>query len=121
METAAQKCARLLSALEDLSGQEQAALYAEDFATVLKIQGRAAPLVEYLGQHGPAVADARFRNRVGDYLRQRAAMSERLASRIAEVKVELAGKQVSQARVARLAPVYGTAGMAAPRNLQAVG
>jgi hypothetical protein len=51
METPAQRCARIVSALEDLVNQEAAALRAGDFDAVNEIQDRAAPLVEFLALH----------------------------------------------------------------------
>ena len=57
MQTTAQTCARLLSALEDLGEREAVMVREGDVTMVAELQARAAPLVDYLGTHGPAVAD----------------------------------------------------------------
>ena len=121
METPAQTCVRLLAALEDLAAAEAATLLAGDFEVAVEIQGRAAPLVAYLGEHGPAVADRAFRARIAAVLRQRSGSAARLGTRIDEVREELQSTQASQHRVARIAPVYGSAPGAVAGQLSAVG
>ena len=112
METPAQTCVRLLTALEDLATQEAAALEARDFATAVTIQTRAAPLVEHLAAHGPAIADKdpAFRSRVAAFHARRQQSGEWLATQVARAKEELLRMQAGQRRVARIAPVYGQPG-----------
>ena len=121
METPAQACARLVGALEEMADCEAATLRNGDFAAVAEIQERAAPLVEYLATHGPAVADNALRARVWELLRRRAQTGEWLELQLAEARSALQTTQASQQRVARIAPVYGTAAIPAPRQLLAVG
>jgi hypothetical protein len=120
METPAQRCERLLSALEDLASAEAASVGTRDFSAVLEVQDRAGPLVEFIATHGPAVADARLRSRITAFLRRRAETGERIARQISEVREELARTRASQHRVARIAPVYGSAPSPGFRQLSAV-
>ncbi len=106
METTAQTCVRLLEALDDLSAQEAAALREGDFAAVAEIQARSAPLVEYLGDHGPAVADQVFLARIRALLLRRQASADRLAAQIEQTREELRQTRASEQRAARIAPVY---------------
>lgn len=111
METSAQTCVRLLIALEDLAAQEAAALDARDFPAAVTIQERAAPLVEHLATHGPAVAekDAAFRARVAAFHAHRLKRGEWLAAQVDRVRAELHQMDASQRRVKQIAPVYGRA------------
>lgn len=121
METPGQTCARLIEALEDLADREAATLRTHDFAAVAEIQERAAPLVEYLATHGPAIADNALRARIWDLLRRRAQTGEWLELQLAEARAEMGQTRASQHRVARIAPVYGTAPMPVSGQLLAVG
>lgn len=120
METPRQKCVRLLGALEDLAGQEAAALTRRDFACLLHAQERAAPLVRHLAEHGPAVADASLRSRVATWLARRNERDGVLAVEIDRAKAELNQLDVSERRIKSVAPAYGL-GMTAPSRLNAVG
>jgi hypothetical protein len=122
METPAQTCLRLLAALEDLATQEAAALDARNFPAAVAIQTRAAPLVEHLAAHGPPIAekDAAFRARVAAFHARRRQTGEWLATQVARAREELLQMQVSQRRVAQIAPAYGSGGQPA-RQLCAVG
>ncbi len=120
MATTAQTCARLLVALEDLSAQEAATLREGDFAAVAEIQARSAPLVEYLGTHGPAIADGAFLARMRALLLRRSESAEWLAAQIERTREELRQTQASEQRAARIAPVYGSA-KAPVARLSAVG
>jgi hypothetical protein len=117
METPAQTCARLLTALEDLAAQEISALDARDFAGAVTIQARAAPLVEHLAAHGPAIAeqDAAFLARVAAFHTRRLQTGEWLAAQVARTREELGRIQASQRRVAQIAPVYGGSAKSAGR------
>ena len=120
MATMAQTCARLLGALEDLGEREAGALHEGDFSTVVELQGRAAPLVEFLGTHGPAIADHAFLTRMRAFLLRRQASGEWLAALIDQTREELRQTQASERRAARIAPVYG-ASVAPAARLLAVG
>lgn len=108
METTAQTCARLLVAFEDLSAQEAMALREGDFAAVADIQARSAPLVEYLGDHGPATADQVFLARIRALLLRRKESADWLAAQIEQTREELRQTRASEQRAARIAPVYGS-------------
>lgn len=107
METPVQTCTRLLAALEDLAGQEAASLAGRDFAAVLQLQDRSAPLVAHLAAHGPAVADATLRQRIATWLAGRQRTSASLATEIAQAKTELQQIATSRRQAARVAPAYG--------------
>ena len=115
-------CARLLTALEDLAAQEASALDARDFVAAVAIQQRAAPLVEHLALHGPAIADEdpAFRARVEAFQSRRRQTGEWLATQVERTREELRQMQASQRRVAQVAPVYGR-GSQASRQLCVVG
>jgi hypothetical protein len=121
VESTAQTCSRLLSALEDLTGREAAALQTRDFAAAIELQDRAAPLIEHLALHGPSVANTDLRRRVGDFLRRRAETGEWLSRQLTEAKEELLRTRSSQHQVARIAPVYGSGKSGSYRQLLAKG
>ncbi len=122
METPAQTCARLVAALEDLVAREAATLEARDFAAVVHLQERCAPLVELLGAHHAAVTDAALRERIRALISRRQQTGEWLAEQIEKTKRALQQANEGRRRVAQIAPVYGR-GNAAPssRQLCAVG
>jgi hypothetical protein len=120
METPAQMCTRLLTALEDLAAQEAATLQARDFATAIAIQDRAAPLVELLAAHREELNDPTLRARVAELFARRSRTGEWLAEQMARVREELRQTDVARRRVAQVAPVYGRASTL-PRQLSAVG
>ncbi|HVS51297.1 MAG TPA: hypothetical protein VHD62_02985 [Opitutaceae bacterium] len=121
METPAQMCARLIAALEDLAGQEAAALDARDFRGAVTVQDRAAPLVELLCAHADDVADEALRARIAALIERRNRTGEWLAEQIARVREQLRETQVAQRRVAQVAPAYGQSVRPAARQLVAVG
>ena len=121
METPAQMCVRLVTALEDLVAQEAATLQARDFAAAVVIQDRAAPLVSLLGTHGPAVADEALRARIAALLARRSQTGEWLSEQIRRVREELQRTEAAKRRVAQFAPVYSHADSPPRRQLSAVG
>jgi len=121
METPAQTCARLLVALEDLAEQEATSLQARDFAAVVHLQQRAAPLVAHLAEHGPAVADDALRARIAAWLAHRHETGKWLADQIERTKEQLLKLEASHRRAAQIAPVYGRGAAAGPRQLLAMG
>lgn len=120
METAAQTCDRLVTALEDLFAREAVTLSHGNVEAAMGIQERASSLVEYLSVHGPRVADAALRDRIGALCERRSATSNRLAAEIVRVRDELGTTRMTQLRVAQIAPVYGRNAVAS-RQLSAVG
>jgi hypothetical protein len=120
MQTTAQTCARLLSALEDLGEREATMVREGDFAMVAELQARAAPLVDYLGTHGPAVADSAFLARIRAFLQRRQESDEWLAARIAQTRSELQQIRASEVRAARIRPAYSAPVLPVSR-LSAVG
>jgi N-acetyl-gamma-glutamylphosphate reductase len=120
VDTPAQTCRRLLAALEDLAAQETSALAAADFVSLAQLSQRAAPLVEHLAEHGPAVVDPSFRTRIRALLERRRANDDALAVQVARAKAEMKRASDSQRRIAQIAAIYGRVGAAA-RQLSAVG
>jgi hypothetical protein len=120
METPAQMCARLMTALEEIARQEAASLGARDFAAVVHLQERAEPLVAHLAEHGPEVADAALRTRIAAFLAHRHETGEWLAEQIALTKEKLREIEAAERRIARMAPAYGQ-GAEVSRRLCAVG
>lgn len=108
MQTSAQRCARLVAALEDLAAQEEASLRAKDFAAVASLQARAGAVVADLVSRAGEVS-AVLRARIIAVLEQRERSSARLAEAIAETREALRETDRSQRRVAQVAPVYGRA------------
>lgn len=122
METPAQTCARLVTALEDLVAREAATLELRDFAAVVDIQARCAPLVELLGAHASDVTDAALRERIRALLARRHQTGEWLSEQIEKTREALAEANEGRRRVRQIAPVYGRRPAAATsRQLCAVG
>jgi len=120
VDSADQTCRRLLAALEDLAAQETTALAAADFVSLAQLSQRAAPLVEHLAQHGPAIADTSFRQRIRALLERRRLNDDALALHVARARADLKRASDSQRRITQIAAIYGRAG-AATRQLSAVG
>jgi hypothetical protein len=120
METPAQTCARLVAALEDLVAQEAATLEARDFATVVHLQERAAPLVEHLATHSAEVVDVSLRERIRMLLERRQQSGEWLAAQIEQTKEALRLNDERRHRVTQIAPAYGRSRYA-PQRFSAVG
>lgn len=120
METPAQTCARIVTALEDLARQEAAALQARDFATAMLLQDRAAPLVEHLAMHEAEIVSSDLRFRVAAVHALRSQTGEWLAGQMDQTRQDLQQMDVSRRRVAQIAPAYGR-GSARPTRLSAVG
>ncbi len=106
MRDSAQRCPRLVAALEDLAAQEEASLKARDFAAIESIQERLGALVKNLVLHVSG-ADAELRLRIAAVQARRERTSEWLATELARTREELRETEVSQRRVAKIAPVYG--------------
>lgn len=107
MESPAQKCSRLATALEDLAQQEAMCLAAKDFAAVIEAQDRAAPLVEYLVTHAKAVTDEKVRQRIATVVELRRKSEEAIAIELAQIRVRLEEVQAKQRRAAKVGPAYG--------------
>lgn len=121
METPEQKCRRLLDALEEIAREETACLVSGDVEGVIQRQERAAPLVNYLAEHGPAVADAAMRRRVADWLEHRRMTTEVFATHIARMQERLREIENARRRVTRLGVAYGEAPDGERRQFVAIG
>lgn len=117
METQAEKCARLVTALEDLAAQEAATWQVGDFAEAALIQLRAAPLVDFIATAGLQAADSEFQARVATLLNLRRQSVERIAAEIRTVRAELQIMESRERTVARVAPAYGSRVDSARRQL----
>jgi hypothetical protein len=121
METPAQRAERIVAALEDLSAQEAASVAQQDWASVVALQDRMVPLVEFL-----AVSPFRgheqsaLRSRIAAVHARRAGSSARLEGELERTRKELEQTQLARRRVAQIAPAYGRAGVP-PHRLHAVG
>ncbi|WP_457795386.1 hypothetical protein [Horticoccus sp. 23ND18S-11] len=121
METEAQRCNRIVTALEDLAGQEATALANRDFATVLALQERTQPLVDFVVSSGAVVAKASgLRVRIAALRDRRDRTSSALSAQLEQTRADLAQLQVKQRRVARIMPAYGQPAEAT-RHFQAIG
>jgi hypothetical protein len=121
MQTLAERCKRIVTALEDLVAQESAALANRDFNTVLSLQERTAPLIEFIVTTGAAyVAQPELRARLDALQLRRSQTSELLAAAMQRNRFDLQETRVAQRRVAQIAPAYGQ-GSVTRRKLQAVG
>jgi hypothetical protein len=107
METPRQQCARLIVALQDIADQEGASVRSGDMAMVRSLQERAAPLVEWLVQNGPAIADAEIRRQIAAILALREKSARLLATAAAQARAEVESLNGRQRTIARIAPVYG--------------
>ena len=124
MQSPAQRCARLIAALEDLAAQEEASLQALDFPALDSIQARAGALVDDLVSHASFVAaDGALRARIVAVHARRERSAAWLATEMARARAEMDETQVAQRRVSRIAPVYGSgpAGGRASSQLSVVG
>jgi len=110
MESPPRKFTRLLTALDELVGQEAATLAARDYAAVGEIQRRAEPLVAGLAALGAEAADETARARVAALLARRQHSLDFLETQLATARAELLAVQESARRVAQIAPVYVRAG-----------
>ena len=122
METSAQRCLRIVTALEDLVHQESASLAKRDWMGAESVQQRAAPLVDFLSAHGVTSGDdAELQARIAALQQRRAETSRSLGLQIAQAKSELQQAQAARRRVAQIAPVYGSGISGARHRLQAQG
>lgn len=122
MENTAQMCGRLIVALEDLTAQEAVSLETRDFAALISIQDRAAPLVELLAAKAAEISDPALRARLAALHARRSRTGEWLSVEIELAREQLGETHAAQRRIAQVAPAYGRPIKAAPRNqLCAVG
>jgi hypothetical protein len=109
METPAQRCVRIVIALEDLVAQEGAALANRDFATMLALQERTTPLVNFLVTNAADASEPGLRARITALHSRRKQNNDSLTAEIERTRTDLQQMQVTRRRVARIAPVYGLA------------
>lgn len=121
METATQRSARIVTALEDLAAQEAAGVAHGDFAGVRALHERTAPLIEFLAAAGADTLSTHgLRRRLVAVYELRHRSGEALAAAMARTRINLAQTEVTQRRVARIAPAYGHHEVRTPQ-LHAVG
>jgi hypothetical protein len=122
MQTPAQRCARIVTALEDLVSQETAALANHDYAAVLTLQERTAPLIDFIVTNGAAYVTApELRARLDLLQRRRGQNSASLTAEIDRARSDFQETCAAQRRVASIAPAYAKTATATSRRLQAVG
>lgn len=115
METSFHRCARLLTALEDLANQEALLISSGDYDGVLAVQERAAPLVAGLALVAGG-ADAALRRRASDLITLRARSREQLAVKIELAREELGAIEASRNRMTQIVPAYRPAAVPARRR-----
>jgi hypothetical protein len=106
METPRQTALRLLTALEDLAGQESVMLHSLDFVEAVAIQERAGPLIEKLSSLAVDPEVAALRPRVASLIARREQNRHFLDAQLARLQSELRRIDEARARLARVAPVY---------------
>jgi|SRR5687767_3920002 hypothetical protein len=111
METVAEHCERIVTALEDLVAQEGAAVASRDFNAMLALQERTAPLVDFLVAKAPAASGSTLRNRIFTLHDRRRQNGDALAAEIERTRAELQQMENTRRRVAQIAPVYGQPGL----------
>jgi len=116
METPTRRFSRLLAALDDLVERESIGVEARDFAMVTELQQRAAPLVAGLAELGMAAADEVARAQVAALLARRQHSINLMESQLATAREELLALGEGTRRISQIAPVYGRAEGAAPRQ-----
>lgn len=111
METPQQTIARLLTALETLTREEELLFENGLFVESTAVQQRAMPLVRKIAELlvGPNVAqtlEASLQVRLQELLKNRHLHYERLTARLEETQKELDKIAEAQARARKLRPVY---------------
>lgn len=109
METAAQRCLRIVAALEDLVHQESATIAKGDWTGAAALQERTGPLVDFLTANPPTKSDdASLRARIAALHERRNETSAALGRRLDAAKEELQQTKLAKRRVAQVAPAYGS-------------
>jgi hypothetical protein len=106
MSTNSGQLSRVLSALEDLASQEELLLHAEDYAEVVTVQVRMAPLINFLVAE-VADADTAVRARISALVARRDRTQQRLDRDVGKMREEMVQLEASRRRIARVAPAYG--------------
>jgi hypothetical protein len=120
METPVQQCLRLLAALEDLVAQESHLIGAENYEEVIRVQERAAPIVERLVALAPA-ADAGALRQASGLIERRRQNQELMARHVERTAAELDEAREARSRLTHFAPAYRVAPPATVRRLRALG
>jgi len=115
METAVQTAGRLLAALDDFAAQETILFRTLEFTAAVALQERAAPLVQKLGELAEAPGVAGLRPRVAALLARREQSYHFLNAQMERLHLEARRIEEARARLARMAPVYGSGRVAVPR------
>ncbi len=113
METPHQTLARLLTALETLTREEEHLFEIGMYAESTAVQQRSIPLVHKVAEllAGPNVAqtlEASLQKRVQNLLQNRRAHYDRLSAQLEITRQELEKINAAQIRARRLRPVYQT-------------
>ncbi len=121
MQTPVQRGVRLVAALEDLVGQEEASLQAGDFSAVAEIQLRTdALIVDLAAQANDTPTTSGMRMRLSAVQARREQTSAWLEGEIETTRKALTETDRSRRRVAQIAPVYGRVAAEPRSQLSAV-
>jgi hypothetical protein len=119
VETPAHRIPRLITALEDMAGQEALLLRGGDAASARGVQLRMAPLIQALAANATDV-DPGLRRRIAAIVAQRLASEKWLDEVVARGRAELRQMEADQRRLVRMRPAY-TGPRPDGRRLSAVG
>ena len=107
MESPAETAARLITALEDLVGQETMLLRTMDFVEAVAVQERAAPVVARLCELAADPAVRTLQPRVAQLARRREQNYHFLDAQLARMHEELRRIDEARGRLRQVAPAYG--------------
>jgi hypothetical protein len=117
METPLQTALRLLTALEELSGQETLLIRTMDFVEAVAVQERSAPLVEKLCALAAVPEVAALRPRVAGLVERCGQNYHFLDDQLMRLQGELTRVNEARGRLRRVAPAYGGLPVATPSRL----
>lgn len=109
VEASLATAARLLTALEELVGEEATLIRTMDFVEAVEVRERAAPLVEKLCSlaEDPALAAA-LRTRTAELIERSNQNYHFLDSQLTRLQAELGRVNEARGRLRHVAPAYGS-------------
>jgi hypothetical protein len=116
MESSSDKAGRLITALEDLAGQESTLLRSPglpEAGMLSDLADRAAPLVQELGALMSDPLVGQWRPRVKALMVRRLVNSALLDAQVTRLQTDLRRIDEARSRISRVAPIYG-GGQAVP-------
>jgi len=102
------KAVRLITALEEMAGQENILLRSLDLVEAVQICERAAPLVDTLCALAADPGVATLQSRIGELVAARRRNATMLDAHLARLQQELRRIDEARVRLARVTPAYGS-------------